>query len=580
MSRLPFALLACLFAAGTMPVAWAATPHFDLLIRNGVVYDGSGAPSQRVDVAVRGDRVAALLPAGSDASADKVIDAGGQAVAPGFINVLSWANESLIVDGRGLSDTRQGVTLEIFGEGWSMGPFNARMKEDALKMQGDLRYPIEWTSLGEYLEYLERRGVTPNVASFVGATTVRIHELGEDDVDPDPAQLERMRGLVRAAMAEGALGVGSSLIYPPAAFAESAEIVALAQAAAESGGGYISHMRSEADRFLEALDETIAIARATGQRAEAYHLKAAGEKNWPKMAQAIARIDAARAEGLQVSADMYAYTAGATMLTATLPPWVQAGGYAAMVERLRDPQVRARVLAEMRDPDVDWENLRLLAGSDERVILIDFHNGKLKPLTGRTLAEVARERGATPEDTAIDLVIEDGSPVGAAFFLMSEENVELGLRQPWVSLGSDAESSAAEGVFLESSTHPRAYGNVARFLGHYVRDRGLMSLEEGIHRLTGLPAANWKLRDRGCLQPGCFADIVVFDPATIADHATYAKPQQYASGVAHVFVNGVQVLRDGEHTGATPGRAVRGPGWRGAPAAAGAVREPLGSSRE
>jgi len=581
MSRLPFALLACLFAAGTMPAAWAATPHFDLLIRNGVVYDGSGAPSQRVDVAVRGDRVAALLPAGSDASADRVIDAGGQAVAPGFINVLSWANESLIVDGRGLSDTRQGVTLEIFGEGWSMGPFNARMKEDALKMQGDLRYPIEWTSLGEYLEYLERRGVTPNVASFVGATTVRIHELGEDDVDPDPAQLERMRGLVRAAMAEGALGVGSSLIYPPAAFAESAEIVALAQAAAESGGGYISHMRSEADRFLEALDETIAIARATGQRAEAYHLKAAGGKNWPKMAQAIARIDAARAEGLQVSADMYAYTAGATMLTATLPPWVQAGGYAAMVERLGDPQVRARVLAEMRDPDVDWENLRLLAGSDERVILIDFHDARLKPLTGRTLAEVARERGATPEDTAIDLVIEDGSPVGAAFFLMSEENVELGLRQPWVSLGSDAESSAAEGVFLKSSTHPRAYGNVARFLGHYVRDRGLMSLEEGIHRLTGLPAANWKLRDRGCLQPGCFADIVVFDPATIADHATYAKPQQYASGVAHVFVNGVQVLRDGEHTGATPGRVVRGPGWRGAPAeAAGVVREPSGSSGE
>ncbi len=581
MTRLPFALLACLFAAGTMPVAWAATPHFDLLIRDGVVYDGSGAPSQRVDVAVRGDRVAALLPAGSDASADRVIDAGGQAVAPGFINVLSWANESLIVDGRGLSDTRQGVTLEIFGEGWSMGPFNARMKEDALKMQGDLRYPIEWTSLGEYLEHLERRGVTPNVASFVGATTVRIHELGEDDVDPDPAQLERMRGLVRAAMAEGALGVGSSLIYPPAAFAESAEIVALAQAAAESGGGYISHMRSEADRFLEALDETIAIARATGQRAEAYHLKAAGEKNWPKMAQAIARIDAARAEGLQVSADMYAYTAGATMLTATLPPWVQAGGYAAMVERLRDPQVRARVLAEMRDPDADWENLRLLAGSDERVILIDFHNGELKPLTGRTLAEVARERGATPEDTAIDLVIEDGSPVGAAFFLMSEENVELGLRQPWVSLGSDAESSAAEGVFLESSTHPRAYGNVARFLGHYVRERGLMSLEEGIHRLTGLPAANWKLRDRGCLQPGCFADIVVFDPATIADHATYARPQQYASGVAHVFVNGVQVLRDGGHTGATPGRVVRGPGWRGAPAApAGAVRESLGASRE
>jgi N-acyl-D-amino-acid deacylase len=577
MPRLPTCLIAFVLTASASPgatPAMAATPHFDLLVRNGMVHDGSGAAPQRVDVAVGGDRIPALRPADSAASADRVIDAHGQAVAPGFINVLSWANESLIVDGRGVSDTMQGVTLEIFGEGWSMGPLDERMKEQALAMQGDLRYPNEWTTLGEYLEYLEKRGVTPNVASFVGATTVRIHELGEDDVQPDAAQLERMRGLVRAAMDEGALGVGSSLIYPPAAFAGTGEILALAQAAAESGGGYIAHMRSEADRFLEALDETISIARATGQRAEAYHLKAAGEENWPKMAQAIARIDAARAEGLPVSADMYAYTAGATMLTAVLPPWVQAGGYAAMVERLRDPQVRARVLAEMRDPDVDWENLRLLAGSDERVILIDFHDSRLKPLTGLTLAEAARRRGTTPEDAAIDLIIEDGSPIGAAFFLMSEENVELGLRQPWVSLGSDAESSAPEGVFLKSSTHPRAYGNVARFLGHYVRDRGLMPLEEGIHRLTGLPATNWKLHDRGCLRPGCFADIVVFDPATIADHATYAKPQQYATGVAHVFVNGVQVLRDGVHTGATPGRVVRGPGGRGAaPAPA-----PLGGS--
>ncbi|WP_372018304.1 N-acyl-D-amino-acid deacylase family protein [Pseudoxanthomonas sp. 10H] len=582
MSRRPSIVLALALASAVSGIpapAGAATPHFDLLVRNGMVHDGSGAPSQRVDVAVRGDRVVALLPAGSDASAEVVLDARGQAVAPGFINVLSWATESLLVDGRGMSDTRQGVTLEIFGEGWSMGPLNPRMKAEAARAQGDLRYPVEWTTLGGYLEHLERRGVTPNVASFVGATTVRIHELGEDDVDPDPAQLERMRGRVREAMAEGALGVGSSLIYPPAAFAGSAEITALAQAAAESGGGYISHMRSEADRFLEALDETIAIARATGQRAEVYHLKAAGRENWPKMAQAIARIDAARAEGLQVSADMYAYTAGATMLTATMPPWVQAGGYEALVGRLRDPAIRARVLAEMRDPAADWENLRLLAGSDERVTLIGFRNAALKPLTGRTLAEVARERGTSAEDVAIDLVIEDGSPVGAAFFLMSEDNVELGLRQPWVSLGSDAESSAAEGVFLQSSTHPRAYGNVARFLGHYVRDRGLMPLEEGIRRLTGLPAENWKLRDRGCLRPGCHADIVVFDPARIADHATYADPRRYATGVTHVFVNGVQVLRDGEHTGATPGRVVRGPGWRGAgagraPEAAGARHPP------
>lgn len=564
MARLPVALLMlALCACGVAAMDEPRQAPYDLLIRNGVVYDGSGAPPQRVDVAVRGDRIAALLPAGSDVVAARVLDAKGHAVAPGFINVLSWAVESLIVDGRGVSDTRQGVTLEIFGEGWSMGPVNDRMRVDALKQQGSLRYDIAWTSLGEYLEHLEERGVTPNVASFIGATTVRIHELGEDDVRPDAAQLARMQDIVRAAMAEGALGVGSSLIYPPATFADNDELVALAQAAGESGGGYVSHMRSEADRFLEAVDELVTIARATGQRAEAYHLKAAGEKNWPKMAQAIAKIEAARTQGLQVSANMYAYTAGGTGLTAGLPPWVQAGGHDAMVARLADADVRARVVADMRDPDAGWENIRLLAGSDERVVLIDVRTPALKPLIGRTLAEVARERGVSVEDAIIDLIIEDDSRVGAAYFLMSEDNVELGLRQPWVSLGSDAESSAPEGVFLESSTHPRAYGNAARFLGHYVRDRKLMSLEEGIHRMTGLPAANWKLADRGCLRPGCFADIVVFDPTAIADRATYDKPQQYAVGVSDVFVNGVQVLRDGEHTGALPGRVVRGPGWTG-----------------
>ncbi|TDK27222.1 D-aminoacylase [Luteimonas aestuarii] len=557
------ALIAALSACTATPIAAEDDSHYDLLIRNGAVYDGSGAPPQRVDVAVRGDRIAALLPAGSEATAGRVLDARGRAVSPGFINTLSWATESLIEDGRGLSDTKQGVTLEIFGEGWSMGPVNAAMKADALRQQGDIRYDIPWTTLGGYLEFLEQRGVTPNVASFIGATTVRIHALGEDDVTPTAEQLAGMQDLVREAMREGALGVGSSLIYPPATFASTDELIALASAAAESGGGYVSHIRSEADRFLEALDETIAIARATGQRAGVYHLKAAGQQNWPKMAQAIARIEAARAEGLQVSADMYAYPAGATGLTASLPPWVQAGGHDAMVARLRDPAIRARVLAEMRDPAVDWENLRLLAGSDDRLLLIDFRNEALKPLAGRTLADVARERGASAEDTLIDLVLEDDSRVGAAYFLMSEENVELGLKQPWVTLGSDAASSAAEGVFLRSSAHPRGYGNFARFLGHYVRDRGLMPLEEGIRRLTGLPARYWKLRDRGCLQPGCHADIVVFDPATITDHATFDRPQQYASGVHDVFVNGVQVLRDGEHTGATPGRVVRGPGWTG-----------------
>jgi len=560
-----FALLLALALSlcGCATAPGAASPPYDLLVRNGVVYDGSGGPPRRVDVAVRGDRIVALPPPGSDATAAQVLDARGQAVAPGFINMLSWAVDSLIVDGRGMSDTKQGVTLEIFGEGWSMGPLDARMKADALRQQGDIRYPIGWTTLGEYLAFLEARGVTPNVASFVGATTVRIHALGEDDVQPTPEQLARMQDLVRQAMAEGALGVGASLIYPPAAFARPGELVALAQAAAESGGGYIAHMRSEADRFLEALEETIAIARATGERAEAYHLKAAGEKNWPKMQQAIRMIEAARAEGLKVSADMYAYTAGATGLTAGLPPWVQAGGTEAMLQRLRDPTIRARVVEEMRDPGVAWENIRLLTGSDERVLLIDFKNPALKPLLGRTLAEVARERGTSAEETLIDLVVEDEGRAGAAYFLMSEENVELGLRQPWVSLGSDAGSEAPEGVFLLSSTHPRAYGNVARFLGHYVRDRGLMPLEEAVHRLTGLPAANWKLQGRGCLAVGCYADIVVFDPATIADHATYDAPQQYATGVSDVFVNGVQVLRAGEHTGATPGRVVRGPGWRG-----------------
>ncbi len=545
----------------------ASTPptveRFDLLIRNGLVYDGSGAEPAQVDVAVNDDRVVKLLPRGARADARTVIDAEGRAVAPGFINVLSWATESLIADGRGMSDTKQGVTLEIFGEGWSMGPLNDKMKADAVKRQGDIKYAIGWTTLGDYLEYLEARGITPNVASFVGATTVRIHELGEGDVAPSATQLAAMQARVREAMAEGALGVGASLIYPPAFFAKTDELTALAQAAAESGGGYVAHMRSEADRFLEALDETIAIGRATGQRAEAYHLKAAGERNWPKMTQAIAKIDAARAEGVQASANMYAYTAGATGLTVALPPWVQDGGHEAMIARLKDPATRKRVLAEMKNPHGSWENLRLLAGDDERVLFIGFKDDKLKPLTGKTLADVARGRGKSADETILDLIVEDDSRVDTAYFLMSEDNVALGLKQPWVTLGSDAESSAPEGVFLKSSTHPRAYGNFARFLGHYVREQKLIPLEQAIHRLTGLPARNWKLRDRGCLDPGCHADLVVFDPETIVDHATFDAPMQYATGVEHVFVNGVQVLRDGEHTGAKPGRVVRGPGWAG-----------------
>jgi N-acyl-D-amino-acid deacylase len=552
-----------LAGCASAPPRSVTNEHYDLLIRNGLVYDGSGAPPKRIDVAVNGDRVVALLPAGSRADARKVVDVEGRAVAPGFINVLSWSTESLIADGRGISDTKQGVTLEIFGEGWSMGPLNPTMKANVLKRQSDIKYPIEWTTLGEYLDYLARRGITPNVASFVGATTVRIHELGEGDVQPDAAQLARMQDVVRAAMREGALGVGASLIYPPAFYARSDELIALSKAAAESGGGYVAHMRSEANKLLEAVDETLAIGRATRQRVEAYHLKAAGERNWPKMAQAIAKIEAARADGIQASANMYTYTAGATGLSASLPPWVEDGGHEAMIGRLKDPATRARVVAEMKVPSNDWENLRLLSGAAERVLFLGFKNDKLKPLTGKTLADVVKQRGTPVEDTIIDLIIEDDSRIDAAYFLMSEDNVELGLKQPWVSLGSDAESSAPEGVFLKSSTHPRAYGNFTRFLGHYARDRKLMPLEAAIHRLTGLPAHNWKLKDRGCLDVGCYADLVVFDPATISDHATYDRPQQYATGVTDVFVNGVIVLRGGEHTGATPGRVVRGPGWAG-----------------
>ncbi len=558
-----FAIAAVVAACASAPTRSVPNPHYDLVVRNGVVYDGSGGPPKRVDVAVNGDRIVALLPPGSQADAGQVLDARGQAVAPGFINVLSWSTESLIADGRSMSDTRQGVTLEIFGEGWSMGPLNAEMKATVLKLQSDIKYPIEWTTLGEYLDYLVRHGITPNVASFVGATTVRIHELGEADVQPDAAQLARMQDVVRAAMREGALGVGASLIYPPAFYARPDELVALSKAAAESGGGYVAHMRSEANKLLEAIDETLAIGRATGQRVEAYHLKAAGERNWPKMAQAIAKIEAARAAGIQASANMYSYTAGATGLSASLPPWVQDGGHDAMIKRLQDPATRARVKAEMKVASNDWENLRLLAGAAERVMFLGFKNDKLKPLTGKTLAEVTTQRGTAVEDTIIDLIIEDDSRIDAAYFLMSEDNVELGLKQPWVSLGSDAESSAPEGVFLKSSTHPRAYGNFTRFLGHYARDRKLMPLEQAIHRLTGLPAHNWKLKDRGCLDIGCYADLVVFDPATISDHASYDRPQQYATGVTEVFVNGVQVLRSGEHTGATPGQVVRGPGWTG-----------------
>jgi N-acyl-D-amino-acid deacylase len=541
-------------------VACGAPQPADVVIRGGTVYDGTAAEGQVADVVIQGDRIALVGEARGWRGATE-IDAVGKAVAPGFINMLSWATDSLIEDGRSQADIRQGVTLEVFGEGWSYGPWNEEMKAYNKSQQSVIEYDIVWTTLGEYLEYLERRGVTPNVASFVGATTVRIHELGFENRPPTAKELEKMKALVRQAMEEGALGVGSSLIYAPAFFAATDELIELAKVAAEYDGMYISHIRNESYSLLEALDELITIAREAGIRAEVYHLKAAGADNYGKIDQVAERIAAARAEGLEISTDMYTYIAGATGLDAAMPVWVQEGGYEAWAERLRDPAIRRRVLAEMATISPDWENLRLMAG-DEGTLLSGFKNEALRPLQGKTLAEVAALRGTTPAETILDLVVEDGSRVEVIYFLMSEENLRKKILLPYMSFGSDADSPAPEGKFLEFRPHPRAYGTFARLLGKYVREERVIPLAEAIHRLTGLSADKLGIAERGYLRPGYFADVVVFDPATVIDHATFENPHQYATGVEQVFVNGAQVLADGEHTGATPGRVVRGPGWR------------------
>jgi N-acyl-D-amino-acid deacylase len=555
-------LLAILLAAGC--AAPQAEPGYDLVVRGGTIYDGKGGAPYTGDLGIRGDRIAAVGPSLAGRGAAE-IDARGLAVAPGFINMLSWANESLIADPRGQSDIRQGVTLEVMGEGESMGPWSDEMKRLEAGRQGDIKYRIEWTSLGDYLGHMERRGVSPNIASFVGATTVRVHELGEGDVDPSPAQLARMRTLVRNAMNEGAMGVGSSLIYAPAYFAETPELIALAGEAGRCGGIYISHIRDEGPRLIEAIDELIEISEKSGAPAEIYHIKQSGRDNWGKIDAALARIEAARARGLRITADMYTYPASSTGFDAAMPLWVQEGGIEAWVRRLKDPATRARLLAEMRGGQGS-ENMKLVVREPDKVILLAFKTERLKPLTGRTLADVARERGKSPEETAADLIVEDGTRVQVAYFGMSEDNVRREIALPWVSFGSDASSQAPEGVFLKSSTHPRAYGNFARLLGKYVRDERIVPLQEAVRRLTGLPASNLGIRDRGTLRIGNFADLAIFDPATIRDNATFAQPQLYATGMRHVFVNGVAVLRDGEHTGATPGRFVRGPGWNRCPA--------------
>ncbi len=535
-------------------------PDYDILIINGTIYDGSGKQGIQADLGIKEDRITAI---GNlrDKTSKSTIDANGQAVAPGFINMLSWATTSLIQDGKSQSDIRQGVTLEVMGEGWSMGPWNEQMKEDAIKDQGAFKFDIEWTTLGEYLQYLENRGVSTNIASFVGATTLRIHEIGFENRPPTPEELERMKSLASEAMKEGAMGIGSSLIYAPAFYADTEELVELCEVAAGYGGMYISHMRSEGDYWMEAMDELITIAADANIAAEIYHLKAGGQQNWYKLDLAIAKIDSARAAGLKITTDMYNYVAGATGLDASMPPWVQEGGYDAWVERLRDSDIRERVLSEMASKGDGWENLFFAAGSAENLLFSGFKNDSLKYLTGKTLEEVAAMRGTSPAETVIDLVIQDGSRVETVYFLMSEENVKKQIRLPYMSFCSDGSSLAPEGDFLTFNPHPRSYGNFARLLGKYVREEKVIPLEEAIYKLTSLPASNLGIKDRGELSVGNFADVVIFDPLTISDHATFARPHQYATGMIHVFVNGGHVLSDGQHTGATPGRFVRGPGY-------------------
>ncbi len=531
-----------------------SNPEYDLIIRNGIVYDGSGEAPVNTDVGIRGDTIAFIGDLSSAIGTEEV-DAKGMAVAPGFINMLSWAVTSLITDGKSQGDIRQGVTLEVFGEGISMGPVT---ESSAMYMKGMLEEDTEisWRTLGEYLSYLEEKGISTNVASFVGATTLRVNTVGFEDREATPEEMEQMKDMVREAMEEGALGVGSSLIYAPAFYSTTEELIELCKVAAEYDGMYISHMRNEGNQLLESIDELLRIASEADIHAEIYHLKMAGKDNWNKFDDVVHKVDSARAAGLTITADMYTYVAGATGLDAAMPPWVQEGGYQQWSERLQDPEIRARVYKEMTTKTDDWENLLLSAGTADNVLLVGFRNDSLKYLQGKTLKEVAEMRGKSPEETAMDLVVQDSSRVETVYFLMSEDNVKKQIALPWMTFGSDAGSMAPEGKFLETSTHPRAYGNFARLLGKYVREEKVIPLEEAIRKLTLQPATNLGIEKRGALRTGFFADVVIFNPDTISDHATFSDPHQYATGVQHVFVNGVQVLKDGEHTGALPGRKV------------------------
>ena len=562
LNRLLLVSIIATLAACSPPSSGPGPESFDLIVRGGTIYDGSGDAGFVGDIGINGDTLAAIGDLG-EATASREVDASGLAVAPGFINMLSWANESLIHDGRSQSDIRQGVTLEVFGEGFSMGPLNDAMKVAMKERQSDIQYDIEWTTLGDYLEYLADRGVSTNVASFLGAATPRIYVIGYEDRAPTAEELEAMQDIVRQSMEEGAIGVASSLMYPPGLFADTSELIALSKAAAEYDGLYASHMRDEGAHMLEAIEEVITISREAGIRAEIYHLKSSGKDNWHLFDDALEMIEGARAEGLPVTADVYTYPAGATGLNVTIPPWVQEGGFAKSIERMSDPETRAQIIEEMNTPSDDWENMFLIAGSPENILLVSFKNEELKHLTGKTLAEVAEMRGTPVEETIMDLIIEDGSRVGTVYFTQSDDVVAKAVSMPWVSFNSDSSSLAPEGVFLKSNPHPRAYGSFARVLGKYVRDEQVISLEDAVRKLAALPADVLNIKRRGRLEVGHYADVVVFDPAAVQDHATFVDPHQYATGMVHVFVNGEQVLEDGEHTGATPGRVVRGPGWTG-----------------
>ncbi len=546
----------------TITISSCSSPTtYDVLIKNGTIADGSGNPTYFGSVGINADTIAAIGEL-KNAKGNLEIDATGLVVAPGFINMLSWATESLIEDGKSQGDIRQGVTLEVFGEGWSMGPLSEKMKQEMPTSQGDIKYDIDWSTLDEYLQSLVKRGISPNVASFIGATTVRINHIGYEDRAPTDEEMESMKAMVRQAMEDGALGVGSSLIYAPAFYSSTEELIELCKVASEYDGMYISHMRSEGNRIMESIDELMRIANEANIRAEIYHLKMSGKENWNKYDDVIKKIDSARAAGLHITTDMYTYVAGATGLDASMPPWVQEGGYEKWSERLQDPAIRKKVLEEMTTPTDEWENLMYAAGTPDNLLLVGFENDSLRHYTVKTLAEVSKIHGKSPEETAMDLVVTDGSRVGTVYFLMTEDNVKKQVALPYMSFGSDAGSMAPEGVFLNSSTHPRAYGNFARVLGKYVRDENIISIEEAVRKLTSLPASNLKIKKRGSLTEGYFADLAIFNPETIQDHATFAEPHQYSTGMVHVFVNGEQVLKDGEHTGATPGQVVRGPGYK------------------